>query len=150
MTRAKKHKVKYPLATKLVSGPQTPVAQAVQRAEKNVEALHDDLVGAVDVEIANVQREAESVAPGNLTGLYESADRLMAIASACRLRGLSEAAHGLCDLLEQVRTGGKWDPEGVAVHVASLRLLRHETSVEAAKAVLGGLMKVRQKLSPPG
>ena len=54
MSRAKKHVVKYPLASKLTTGPQIPVEQAVQRAEALVEDMHDDLLAAVDAEIANV------------------------------------------------------------------------------------------------
>jgi hypothetical protein len=147
VSRAKKHKVKYPLAAKLTSGPQTPVALAVERAETLVETLQEDLQGAVDSEIANVQSEADRAGPGRLKDLYESADRLMALAGACKLRGVSEAALGLCDLLEQLRASGRWDAAGVAVHVESLRLLRHEASPQAAAVVLNGLSKVRAKLA---
>lgn len=147
MSRAKKHRVTYPLAAKLTSGPQTPVAEAVKRAETLVENMREDLLAAVDAEIAVVQREADTAGLDKSKALYESADRLTALAAPCRLRGLSEAATGLCDLLEQLRVARRWDAAGVAVHVGALQVLRHETSPEASAAVLNGLSKVRAKLA---
>ncbi|WP_300572544.1 hypothetical protein [Phenylobacterium sp.] len=146
MSRAKKHVVKYPLASKLTTGPQIPVEQAVQRAEALVEDMHVDLLAAVDAEIANVQRQAGRTEP-DLKGLYESADRLMAIASACHLSALSNAALGLCDLLDHLRLARRWDEPGVSVHVATLRALRHEVSPASSKVVLEGLARVRAKLA---
>lgn len=146
MSRAKRYAVKYPLASKLTSGPQIPVEQAVQRAEALVEDMHDDLLAAVDTEITNVLRHADRTEP-DLKGLYESADRLMAIASACHLSALSNAALGLCDLLDQLRLARRWDEPGVSVHVATLRALRHEVSPASSKVVLEGLARVRAKLA---
>jgi hypothetical protein len=147
MSRVKKHVVKYPLAAKLQTGPQITVEQAVQRAQVLVENMQDDLLSAVDAEIANVQHNAGAIDEGKLKSLYESADRLMAIASACHLKAVSEAARGLCDLLEQLRVARRWDEPGVSVHVATLRALRHERSPQSAAVVLEGLAKVRAKVA---
>lgn len=147
MSRVKKHVVKYPLATKLTTGPQMSVEQAVERAQVLVEDMHDELLAAVDAEIANVQRHADRVEPGEFKHLYESADRLMAIASACHLKALSDAATGLCDLLDHLRVVRRWDEPGVSVHVATLKALRHEVSPASAAVVLEGLARVRSKLA---
>lgn len=147
MSDVKKYVVKYPLATKLQTGPQISVEQAVQRAQDLVEAMQDDLLAAVDAEIANVQKQAGSIDPARLKSLYESADRLMAIASACHLKAVSDAARGLCDLLEQLRVTHRWDEPGVSVHVATLRALRHQPSPASAAVVLEGLAKVREKVA---
>lgn len=150
MSGVKKHRVKYPLASKLTTGPQMSVEQAVQKAQVLVEEIKDDLLAAVDAEIANVQRKADGIELNELKSLYESADRLMAIASACHLKAVSEAALGLCDLLEHLRIAKRWDEPGVSVHVATLKALRNEPSDQSAQVVLAGLARVRAKVSSKG
>ena len=44
------------------------------------------------------------------------------LVSAAKL--VASAAHSLCDLLDRLRTTGKWDRDGIKVHIQALRLLR--------------------------
>ncbi|WP_300572550.1 hypothetical protein [Phenylobacterium sp.] len=61
---------------------------------------------------------------------------------------LSDAALGLCDLLDWMQDGEHWDAAAVHVHVGALRVLRRESSEAACDNVLAGLRKVRRNQFP--
>lgn len=143
-----KRKVKYRLAEQLREGEMLPVSIAIRRAEAMVEEMQVELQAAVDTEIAAAERLVAEIVTGEVSALYECAERLFGISGACHMKSVSEAALGLCDLLDWMQAEGKWDPAATAVHVGALRVLRRETSEAACETVLAGLRKVRRKHFP--
>lgn len=148
MTTVIKRKVKYRLAEQLREGEMLPVSIAIRRAEAMVEEMQVELQAAVDAEIEAAERLVSEIVSGEVTALYECAERLFGISGACRMEAVADAALGLCDLLDWFQTEGKWDHAATAVHVGALRVLRREKSEAACEMVLAGLRKVRRKHFP--
>lgn len=148
MTVVIKRKVNYRLAEQLRRGDLVQVSVAVRRAEAMVEEMQDELMIAVDAEIDAAEKLVGTIRPGAVSPLYECAERLFGIAGACHMKVLSDAALGLCDLLDWMQDGDRWDAASVHVHVGALRVLRREKSEVACDSVLAGLRKVRRKHFP--
>ena len=80
-----------------------------------------------------------------------AAVRLIGLPNLCGLDALENAAHSLCDLLDRLITTGKWDRDGVEVHIKAHRLLRSlpPEAAAAAEPILDGLRKVRERHAIP-
>lgn len=148
MTVVIKRKVTYRLAEQLRHGEMTPVSIAIRRAEAMVEEMQGELHEAVDAEIDSAERLLGQIRPGEVAQLYECAERLFGISAACKLKVISDASLGLCDLLDWMQDADHWDMAAVHVHVGALRVLRREKSEMACDNVLAGLRKVRRKHFP--
>lgn len=129
----------------------TTVAEAVQRAETNLEGLQeagwvqlDDGLAAMDKIFA---RYGDRFDGDLIAEHYGEAVRLIGLPSLCGLDALENAAHSLCDLLDRLSTTGRWDRDGVQVHIQALRLLRNlpPGADGVAEPVLDGLRKVRER-----
>lgn len=133
-----------------------PVAEAVERATKNLGTL----AGACVTEVGSVTQQAEAMMarrPASfdeafLTELYGVVNPPIGLSSICGLDGIDVALHSMCDLLDHLKTTQRWDVEAMQVHVQALKLLLHTESARNAQqteAVLSGLRKVSQRYAAP-
>jgi hypothetical protein len=127
------------------------VSMAIMRANKAVEGMRGRLLETADGHIAEVEAAMAAVdgAPPTLQRLYDAADQLVAIAGACDLPGVVDAALGLCDLADWFQQRGQIDKRALEVHVAAFRLLRATNEPAASGPVLEGLKKVRERYLGP-
>ena len=131
------------------------VSMAIMRANKAVEGMRGRLLETADGHIAEAEAAMAAVdgTPETLQRLYDAADQLVAIAGACDLPGVVDAALGLCDLADWFQQKATLDRRSLEVHVAAFRLLRLTTEPAAREPVLDGLKKVRERylgpLDPP-
>jgi hypothetical protein len=146
------HLPKRSLAQLLKTPGGLPVADAVERATKNLGAL----AGACVAEVGSVIERAEALMAnrpcgfdeGFLTEFYGLVNPLIGVSSVCGLGAIDVALHSMCDLLDHLKTSGRWDVEPMQVHVQALKLLLHTESSQNAdqtEAVLSGLRKVSQR-----
>lgn len=127
------------------------VSMAIMRANKAVEGMRDRLLETVDEHIAEAEAAVVAIDGTNesLQRLYDCADQLVAIAGACDLPDVVEAALGLCDLVDWLQQRGQTEQRALEVHVSAFRLLRHSTERAAREPVLAGLKKVRERYLGP-
>jgi hypothetical protein len=127
------------------------VSMAIMRANKAVEGMRGRLLETADEHIAEAEAAVAAVdeTPESLQRLYDAADQLVAIAGACDLPGVVEAALGLCDLVDWLQQHGKLEKRALEVHVSAFRLLRLTTEPAAREPVLAGLKKVRERFLGP-
>jgi hypothetical protein len=127
------------------------VSMAIMRANKAVEGMRERLLETVDGHIADAEAAVTAIdgTQENLQALYDAADQLVAIAGACELPAVVEAALGLCDLVDWLQQRGQIEQRALEVHVAAFRLLRHATQPAARDPVLAGLKKVRERYLGP-
>lgn len=129
-----------------------PLAEAVERATANLGTL----AGACVAEIGqSIDRAEECIArcpsafdEGFLIDLYGVVSPPIGVASVCGLGAIDVALHSLCDLVDHLRSTGRWDIEAMQVHVQALKLLLHTESAQNAQqteAVLSGLRQVSQR-----
>ncbi|MDP1874270.1 hypothetical protein [Phenylobacterium sp.] len=151
MSSVRIHRPKYALAAMLRKPGGTTVAEAVVRAETNLEGLQEAAWLQLDSGLAQMEAlfaRYGDVFDGDLIAEhYRLAVSLIGLPSLCDLDALENAAHSLCDLLDRLATTGRWDRGGVQVHVQALRLLRSlPAGADAvAEPVLDGLRKVRER-----
>lgn len=127
------------------------VSMAIMRANKAVEGMRERLLETVDGHIAEVEAAMAAMdgTPEGLQRMYDAADQLVAIAGACDLPGVVDAALGLCDLVDWLQQQGKVEKRALEVHVAAFRLLRASNEPAASEPVLEGLKKVRERYMGP-
>jgi hypothetical protein len=146
-----KKKVKLALTKQIKTPGGIGVSAAIMRANKAVEGMRDKLLETVDSHIAEAEAAMAGIdgTPESLARLYEAADQIVAIAGACNLDGVVEAALGLCDLVDWLQQEGKVENRGLEVHVAAFKLLRASAEPAANDPVLAGLKKVRERYLAP-
>lgn len=129
----------------------TTVAEAVVQAETNLEGLQEAGWLQLDSGLAEMDkvfaRYGDKFDADLIAEHYGIAVSLIGLPSLCGLNALENAAHSLCDLLDRLATTGRWDRDGVQVHVQALRLLRNlPAGADAvAEPVLDGLRRVRER-----
>lgn len=127
------------------------MAEAVERATSNLEGLQEAGGEQLDAGLAQMDlifaRYGDAFDGDLIAEHYGVAVGLIGLPSLCGLDALENAAHSLCDLLDRLGTTGRWDREGVQVHIQALRLLRNlPAGTDAVAApVLDGLRKVRER-----
>lgn len=151
MSAVRIHRPKYALATMLRKPGGTTVAQAVEQATANLEGLQEAGGAQLDAGLAQMDalfaRYGDTFDRDLVAEHYGVAVNLIGLPSLCGLDALENAAHSLCDLLDRLGTTGRWDRDGVQVHIQALRLLRNlpPGTDAVAEPVLDGLRKVRER-----
>ncbi|MBA4794214.1 hypothetical protein [Phenylobacterium sp.] len=151
MSAVRIHRPKYALAAMLRKPGGKTVAEAVEAADANLEGLKEAAWPQLDAGLADVEacfaRYGEAFDETLIGDHYQKAVGLIGLPSLCGLDALENAAHSLCDLLDRLRTTGKWDRDGIKVHIQALRLLRTLPPGEetAAAPILDGLRRVRER-----
>jgi len=120
-------------------------AQALQRAEANVESIKPAQLAALDAKIVRLRELAPEVgaSPENAAVFYRLAQDVLADAGGVGMTHTSRAAASLCDLLASSASPDR-KRRGVAVHLDALFALRAVTGETDAvrEAILSGLAKL--------
>jgi hypothetical protein len=129
------------------------LADALARADRNLDTVKDDYLAVVDKRIVEIESLAGFGRPpaASVERLYAASNEIVATAGVFGLTELGEAAYSFCELIDRLRTRDTWSSEAVAVHVSSLKLLRHPEAIEnqgGTAAVLEGLRKVIERAVP--
>lgn len=141
------------LAKKLLAAAPQSTQMALKKAGQNLEAISDTCLEEVDLNLSNVERLLgmwpAQPDVGYMSLLYEQGLRIYGVASVAGLPWLDEATYGFCDLVDSQIASSTWSREPIAVHVASMRLLRQRGMAEQdARVILGGLANVRRRFTP--
>jgi hypothetical protein len=118
-------------------------ADAVAGATAGLESLRAESGAALDAAMQRAEAAAAEGPPGSET-LYRCASEIVEYAGGYGLGPMEKAAYSLCELVDALREAGRWNADGVAVHLQTLRLLRPAPpdSAEAYQPVLAGLEQV--------
>jgi hypothetical protein len=122
------------------------IADALSRAEANVETIRGDCLAAIDEALAAVQGLIPAngaPSPDAVNAMYQYANDIVGVAVTYDLRELSRAAYSLCELLDRQRARDAWSARAVSVHIEALRLLREPNAdADGRAAILVGLEQV--------
>ena len=127
-----------------------PVAEALQRAQANLEAIRPtctaELLALLELcEAAYWQLKDEYDEPA-VTELYSLAVKGIGAGDVCGAPAVDVALTSFCDLLDHLRTLKRYDHNAVGVHVRAWRLLMTADLPKAgAEQVLDGLLKVSRR-----
>ena len=124
-----------------------PVAEAIERAQKNLESIKPtcvaEMIGLLEMCEVALQSLGDNYDEQGLEQLYAMAVRGIGGGAVCGVPDVDPALTSFCDLLDQLRTSKRFDREAIGVHVRSWRLLMTMDLPEAGrKQVLDGLLKV--------
>jgi hypothetical protein len=124
-----------------------PVAEALERAQQNLEELKPtciaELQALLELAQARLDEMGEALDDAGMADLYAIAVRGIGGGEVCDRPGVDMALTSLCDLLDRLRTKGAYDRPAISVHVQSWRLLMNESGAdEAVEAIIQGLRKV--------
>ena len=153
MSIVRKIKVENRLA-KLVQAPGgVTLAEALKRADQNIETVRDDYLAVLDELIGRIERlsAGSTPQPKVVDELYTCSNEVLAMAGVFGLGELGEAAYSFCELLDRLRRTGAWSPQSVVVHINTMKLLRHPeraSSLGGCRAVLDGLREVTNRTAP--
>lgn len=129
------------------------LADALTRADRNLDKVKDGYLETIDARIAEIEGLAAGGRPPAATveRLYAASNEMVATAGVFGLTELGQAAYSFCELIDRLRTADTWSAEAVAVHVNAMKLLRHPQAAEShggADAVVEGLRKVTDRAAP--
>ncbi|HEY8573644.1 hypothetical protein [Phenylobacterium sp.] len=124
-----------------------PVAEALERAQNNLEAIKPtclaELQALLELTEARFEAMGGEFEEAPLAELYAIAVRGIGGGEVCGTPGVDQALTSLCDLLDNLRTSQRYDRAAIGVHVQAWRLLlAPENSLEASRVVVEGLRKV--------
>jgi len=122
-----------------------PVAEALQRAQANLDSLKPTCVAELTalLEMSEAGLASMGDSPEGVEDLYTIAVKGIGAGAVCGLPAVDDALTSFCDLLDHLRTLGRADREPIAVHIQSWRLLMEPALGGAgAERVLDGLRKV--------
>lgn len=130
------------------------VAEALERAQTNLEEIRPtciaDLTALLEYAEAGLKQLPEPADDAGLADLYAIAVRGIGAGAVCGVPAVDEALTSLCDLIDHLRTRGRFDREAVAVHVRAWRLLMNPDLPDGgAEPVLDGLRKVTSRYAGP-
>ena len=115
---------------------------ALAQADKNLESIQESCMDALDAELDTLERlcaEGGRQPPDEIKKrIYDTGNDVIAVAGAFSLCELGEAAFSLCELVDRLRTRGKWNQAAVEVHLSAFRLLRQsDPGADRSSVVLG-------------
>lgn len=127
-----------------------PVAEALERAQANLEAIKPtciaELMALLELcEAAYWNLKDEYDAPA-VTELYSLAVKGIGAGEVCNLPPVDVALTSFCDLLDHLRTLKRYDHDAVGVHVRAWRLLMtSDLPAAGSQQILDGLLKVSHR-----
>jgi len=129
------------------------VAEALARADANLETIRPTcraelmlLLQETENRLADLKDNDEA----GLAHLYALGVRGIGAGAVCGLPDVDVALGSLCELIDRLQTGRRFDREAVAVHVRAWRLLMDPAMPKAGSAaVLTGLDKVTAHYAAP-
>lgn len=128
-----------------------PVAEALERAQQNLEAIKPTCVAELlallelcEASAGNLKEDDQDTAA--VAELYALAVKGIGAGEVCSVPAVDVALTSFCDLLDHLRTLKRFDREAVGVHVRAWRLLMTPDLPKAgADQILDGLLKVSRR-----
>ncbi|MDB5495808.1 MAG: CheE protein [Phenylobacterium sp.] len=129
-----------------------PVAEALERAQKNLEAIKPtctaELLALLELCEASYWNLKDAYDEPAVTELYSLAVKGIGAGEVCGVPSVDIALTSFCDLLDHLRTLKRYDHDAVGVHVRAWRLLMGAGLPAAgAEQILDGLLKVSRRYS---
>src|SRR4051812_16408814 len=104
-----------------------PVAEALERAQKNLQDIKPtclaELQALLELSEARLEATGETFDEAGLAELYAIAGRGIGGGEVCGMPAVDAALTSLCDLLDHLRTTGRYDRAAIGVHLGAWRLL---------------------------
>jgi hypothetical protein len=127
------------------------VEDALADANTNLKAIEGPCLAVLDDLIARIRGLAETpqLSVDDLDEIYARSNEIVGLGGVFGMQDLSAAAYSLCELVDRTRDRGGPDREALAVHVASLRVLRLGGAIEQAERakMLDGLSNVVRRVT---
>lgn len=132
-----------------------PVAEALVKAQAGLDKLRqpclDELAAALGRAQACLARFGPTFDAELLRELYDITSGPIGTPSLCGLDAIDQVLVSLCDLLDGLRTSGRWEREPVTVHIQAFQLLLQSQMQGAeAQAILDGLRRVTKRFAEGG
>jgi hypothetical protein len=129
-----------------------PVAEALERAQANLEDIKPTCLAELQALLELAEARAEALGQGadedGLNELYAIAVRGIGGGQVCGVPSVDAALTSLCDLLDHLRTTGRFDRSAIAVHLQAWRLLLvGDQPLDAARMMVDGLRKVSARFA---
>ena len=137
-----------PRLAKLLQQPGgVPVAEALERAQNNLADIRPTCLAELQALLELTEARFEAMGPdfdeAAMSELYAIAVRGIGGGEVCGTPGVDQALTSFCDLLDRLRTSGRYDRAAIGVHVQAWRLLlAPDQPLETSKVVVDGLLKV--------
>jgi hypothetical protein len=131
-----------------------PVAEALERAEQNLESIRPtcvaELQALLELADARFQGLAQDNDDAGMADIYAIAVRGIGGGQVCNMPGVDVTLTSLCDLLDHLRSNGRYDRAAIGVHIRSWRLLMStDLPQDGSAAILDGLRRVSERYAPP-
>jgi hypothetical protein len=127
------------------------LGEALEQASRNLDDIQMECLRAMDGQIEDMERLCAEGGrhPTDDTKheIYDLANDVLAVAGSFRLKELGEAAFCLCELVDRLRTSGKWSQPAVEVHLSAFRLLRHPDPGADRSSVVLGLRGLTERIA---
>ena len=116
--------------------------EALVQAGRNLDSIQAECLAVMDGQIEEMERlcaEGGRRPEDEIKHrIYDLANDVLAVAGSFQLKQLGEAAFCLCELVDRLRTRGKWNQAAVEVHLSAFRLLRFpDPGVDHSSVILG-------------
>jgi len=118
------------------------IGQALDQAGQNLDTIQEQCLEAMDAQIDEMERLCAAggrQAPEDTKNqLYDLGNDVLAVAGAFQLAELGQAAFSLCELVDRLRSRGRWNQAAVEVHLSAFRLLRQpDPDTDRSSVILG-------------
>lgn len=128
------------------------VADALEQAQANLATLKPTCLAEQTALLEQAEAAFEQLGAAfddaALADLYTIAVRGIGTGAVCGAPAVDEALGSLCDLVDHLRSNGKYDRDAIGVHVRAWRLLLNpDLPPEGAQPVLQGLRKVSARFA---
>ena len=128
------------------------LAQALDDAEQNLEAIRDASLDVLRSKLAEIQALAQkrqaSPDDGAIQGIYALSSEVLDIAGMFGMAELGQAAFSLCELLDRFGARKSWNWPAVQVHLRGLLILADPDKIppQARQSVVDGLRQVCERM----
>ncbi|HEY5412336.1 MAG TPA: hypothetical protein VIJ94_16580 [Caulobacteraceae bacterium] len=127
------------------------LTDALDQAGKNLDSIQDACMEAMDAQLDELERlcaEGGRQPTEEIKNrIYDVANEVLAVAGAFTLSELGQAAFCLCELVDRLRAGGKWNQAAVEVHLSAFRLLRQPGEGADRSSVIAGLKGLTDRVA---
>ena len=127
------------------------IGQALDQAGQNLESIQVACLEAMDAQIDEMEKLCAEGGrqPSDDTKhrLYDLGNDVLAVAGAFDLKELGQASFSLCELVDRLRSRGKWNKAAVEVHLSAFRLLRQPDPGGDRSSVIAGLKGLTDRVA---
>jgi len=127
------------------------MGQALEQAETNLDTIQEQCLEAMDAQIEEMEKlcaEGGRQPPEDTKNqLYDLGNDVLAVAGAFDLKELGQASFSLCELVDRLRSRGKWNQAAVEVHLSAFRLLRQPDPETDRSSVILGLKGLTDRVA---